>query len=944
MRLSIRYKIKLKDTQASKAAKGISKKPTKKVTTVNERTALRDQIKYARRIAREIAKNTKEGQEAARAHINERLKGVKGTFSRVQFERAMKRAMKTRFYDAHDVARLNEYIDKTAKKAENFDKIKSALSLKSKIRKRLKNNQKDTKIAAKKFGAIDPIMVEDINKYIAIAEKVYNAVKPTTIGAKRQDYKTATELDEVMAYAEAEVARQDEIRKQNLLASDKGQLLLMDGIISEDMSLKEIQDAMKEKSEELDEDFMQEIKDITSDMQDRVKDMEDVSEDISDMSNMDLESLSKKELVTLYEYLDNFLVNQTEDGTALFNSIIQGKENAIAAKKSGLKFRLKQSGFFNKMNSIYVLLGNNQESLLDRLLGSTSNARLFKELSGLSEFDIQKYKAQKIVDNILKEYDSKFNKVKGFKETKNIYERGIYAYLSRNSDVDFEARKKNVLDSIENLKNSKEDDLIKIAKKLDKDIERMNVADAKNIDDIKVSKFNKSAVEFWQGKWSEHYGDLKYISSTMYNKDLNEDQNYTPDFYRKLTSETKEGQDFIDSGNFGDISSISTKMPGVLMDAKTPNGIKGMYVDFDFDHNISSKMESALKSVYADRQAVKVKSFLESKEFSDLFEDNKLNSIVKSIFEDYVNRSMKRPTSNSPFDIVSKIQSIDKTVKSTLNAIGLLGTAQVLGSVTQYAKNTVPIIINTYVNLGKNARYFDFALNKSEQNFIDNLDYPISIRGKESITGIYKEMGYEKAETKKIIKKSNKVSEGLLQATIGVSDRYVARTAWMAYYKTNLAEQGVKVSDIDWSTHKVNNKAADYAQSMVDRQQNISDTDKRSVLDKSSLGTIMNIAQPFASFILNAKFRIRNDIKTLTSRGSEISKGDRDKATLSLIGTVGEILTFQAISLAISEMYTSLAYFISGDDEERESDYLKKLRKRAMSQTFLDIGVSNTSC
>ena len=36
--------------------------------------------------------------------------------------------------------------------------------------------------------------------------------------------------------------------------------------------------------------------------------------------------------------------------------------------------------------------------------------------------------------------------MQGFKETKNIYERGIYAYLSRNSDVDFEARKKIITD------------------------------------------------------------------------------------------------------------------------------------------------------------------------------------------------------------------------------------------------------------------------------------------------------------------------------------------------------------------------------------------------------------------------------------------------------------------------------------------------------------------
>ena len=938
---------KAKDTQASKAAKGISKKPTKK-TTVNERTALRDQIKYAQKIAREIAKNTKEGQEAVRAHINERLKGLKATFNRTQFERAIKRAMKTRFYDAHDVARLNEYIDKIVKKAENFDKIKSALSLKSKIRKRLKNNQKDTKIAAKKFGAIDPIMVEDIDKYIAIAEKVYNAVKPTVLGAKRQDYKTATELDEVMAYAEAEVARQDEIRKQNLLASDKGQLLLMDGIISEDMSLKEIQDAMKEKSEELDEDFMQEIKDITSDMQDRVKEMEDVSEDIYDMANMDLESLSKKELVTLYEYLDNFLVNQTEDGTALFNSIIQGRKNAASLRKTGLRFKLKDKAnnkfgnVIRKINYLYVLAANNQEGLLDRLLGSETNARLFKSVSGLAEFDEQKYEAQKKLDDILKSYDSKFSKIKDFKSTKNIFERGIYAYLSRNSEVDFKARKQNVLDTVEILESSKITDYEEIAKKLKKDIDRMNIKDAETINDIKVTRFNKLAVKFWQQKWSENYGNLKYMSSVMYNKDLNEDQDYTPDFYRMIESMAgKEGTDFIDSGNFGNVSGIDTSMPGMLMDSKTPNGLKGnkrqMYLDFDFDHNMATKMEEALKSIYAERQAVKIKSFLETKEFEDAFTDNNLKGWVKWVLDDYVNRSMKRSATESPIQVMNKLKSYSRSVNEVLDSAGLLGTTQVLGSITQLVKNVLPIIGNTYVTLGKNAKYLDWVLNKGEHNFIDNLNYPISTRGKEALTGIYKEMRYEKAGTSKVLRRSDKVSEFILDKTMGISDRYVARVSWMAYYKANLAEQGVKVGDIDWSTHKVNKEAAQYAQGMIDRQQNISDKDKKSMLDRSVYGKIITVIQPFSSFIMSAKFRIRNDINTLATSKADLQEGDKTKAALSLAGTIVEIATFQTIALLAREGFRQLGRMRAGDEEEDEKKYTETLVHRIVSQTINDV-------
>jgi uncharacterized protein (DUF2132 family) len=395
----------------------------------------------------------------------------------------------------------------------------------------------------------------------------------------------------------------------------------------------------------------------------------------------------------------------------------------------------------------------------------------------------------------------------------------------------------------------------------------------------------------------------------------------------------------MDAGNFGDLSKISTEMPGVLMDAKTPNGLKNMYVDFDFDHNIASQMESALKSIYADKHVATVKSFLESKEFSELFEDNNLRDVVKWMLDDYVNRSMKRSSQRSMDSTIRRIQSLDKKTTAVFRMLGLAGTAQALASVTQFAKNTIPIIANTYVNLGKNVRYLDFVLNKGERDFIDNLDYPISIRGKEAVTGLYKEMGYEKADTPKRVRAVNKMSEKALQATIGISDKYVARVSWMAYYKANLAEQGVKVGKIDWSTHKVNDKAASYAQSMVDRQQNISDVDKRSVIDRTSFSTIANVIQPFSSFILSAKMRMRNDVNTLirANRSGDVSKKETREATLSLVGTLVEIATFQAISLGVSETYSLVARALTGEPEDdKDKDLSVKLTKRIISQTFLD--------
>jgi hypothetical protein len=135
-----------------------------------------------------------------------------------------------------------------------------------------------------------------------------------------------------------------------------------------------------------------------------------------------------------------------------------------------------------------------------------------------------------------------------------------------------------------------------------------------------------------------------------------------------------------------------------------------------------------------------------------------------------------------------------------------------------------------------------------------------------------------------------------------------------------MKSKGENVKDINWSTHEWNKESAQYAQLMVDRQQNISD-DKLAGDFLSSDDPTKRIARkiimPFATFIMNQKARMHNDFLTLRSKDSSIE--DRKSAAKSLAGLGAELAAYQLIGYGIKTLvYDNIANLLVGDDDEEE--------------------------
>jgi hypothetical protein len=160
----------------------------------------------------------------------------------------------------------------------------------------------------------------------------------------------------------------------------------------------------------------------------------------------------------------------------------------------------------------------------------------------------------------------------------------------------------------------------------------------------------------------------------------------------------------------------------------------------------------------------------------------------------------------------------------------------------------------------------------------------------------------------------------------------------MTYYEQSLEKQGIDAKGIDYSTHKLNEKAANYAQRMVDRQQNVSDADLSGKLfSEKNPGkqVMMKVFMPFASFRMNQSARLGADFATITSKVS--TQEDRKIAARSLAGFGVEMATFRALSIGISLLTTSLVAQMMGSEEEDEEKKKKSIMKGQATNTVSDI-------
>jgi len=933
-----------------------------KKVTVKESTALKDQIKLEAKAAKDSAAFVKQ----LRMDISGRLKSMvgRGMMSARQATAIISRYDKMNILNPIMRDRFVDYMSRVFQSAEYMDKIKEASKLRASIKKAMKSPANQAEIAklAKDFGDIDPSRVENIDDYINNATQMLNAVARKTGDPLMRSLVNAADM---ASYIETEIESQREQIKNELL--DKYKELVDAGVLSSDMTINEIKKviaaieendnesvAKEEKAKAAVKEMMAEVSPLIVQIVKTGEDpftgepislTQDEKKSLIALTKMDTDNLSLSEAVQVLEYANNFVANGITSGIDGMVSLYQGGLNAGELVDDGIK-SIPLSKYFSKAVGKVWGEGFATLPMLNKLLwGNTRRAIMVSEKAGINGVSNGKAKALKMVDTAVKQYVKLFSKTKDFLSSENVVERGMFAFMSRNvigdefqAQDEFNRRKSLIEETIQALKDvdNNTDAEIKKGEVIQKVYDKV-LKDAKNINDVKknVSQINQDAVNWWTQKWSENFDRIDEVSRNVYNTQLSRDINYTPDRFQMKETPTATEEEF-ESGFFGNFEYVDTSKSGSLRQnnriktlPKDKNGVRKRIVNLDFDVNNVNALTSAMVDVETASSVMQLKGFVTSKNFSKLFSNKNDKNLYKKRLVKYVGR-----VKGGSYVDQNELAKVNRFI----NTVASFGVAKALFSAAQPFKQFIPPMLNTLAQ----TRRFDIGeLFRGGMGFIDKSGYPIANRGIAS-QGELKSINRQLVEAEKnvgsrVLDFFANISNKSLELMLKNPDVYAARASWISFYLNELKNQGKPSSNIDWSTHQVDKKAADYAQAMVDSQQNISDTDMQGEIFASKQPAtvfLRRAALPLMTFTLNQKTRIWSDIRTFSNGVS--SNEDKIEAAKSLSGALIELVAFQGVALFFKELYNVVANSIMGEDEDEEEKKIRKMRQsQSTAQAFM---------
>ena len=934
-----------------KAAKVVPP-PKRKKVTVDEASALKDQIRLEARAARE----SKQNQSQKRKAIADKIRGFvrDGSITSKQASSIINRISKINLDNAKSVNNALAYAEKIMIDAENDKKLSDAQSIRKKIKKAAKGEKVDAIAAesAKNFALINPNTVENIDLYLENAKKVLDGLRPSRVKGTGIAIKPTFNVDEINQYTssslEREIEIENELFKQNFedvtgLNADEFSVSEMRDILYAEDTTQEQIDSKANKRQELIRRAINNAFDrystVAKSMLKKGVDpftgeVVEVSDEAKSRVNrflrIDIDKLNNSEALKAIDSLVNFLTNLSTAGMDVVIGRDSGEDAAQLLANKGFKARNVKS-----LGRLWNTWISSLPNFYQYIFTSPSQAREFDKQIGTRAYVDGAAKAETETNKKIDDFIKKFNKTKpngkSFNNIENITERGMGAFMMRSVDkdaqVEFDRRKKLIEQSITRLSEGNEAEAKK-SQEYQVAYDKI-LKDSNSVQEVreKMNKTNLQAVEFVQDMWSEIYEDLSDVSLNVYNSVLGRDLNYTTDTFGK-TEKVEDIEELGAPAYYDTRKRVYDEKTGVLKPTIRPTQLpKDRVVDLSFDSNNFSAYKRALIDINTAETTQRIIGFLNSDAFKKIVPSKDVRELVKDRVNLIVDakRNVSKPYKDSYSGIVNSINQVSK-----------LGYARVLGGPFQFIKQLTPFV-NTLINAGpeNTALAISLMTNRDVQNAINNSGKPIANRGLSSQSTITLDSRLRKAaDAENILKLVGKklgrgivdLGEASLKLFLVAPDRFTARASFLAYYIQELSKKGVDISGIDWSTHKIEGDPAAKAQFEVDRQQNISDADIQGELFSSKnpgAQMIRKILFPFASFQMNQKTRAFNDLRTILSRTA--SSQDRLSSARSLSALPAESVTFQGIGFILSTILGALALGLIAYDEDDEEAYKREL-------------------
>jgi hypothetical protein len=999
---AVRKRFNLKEKQAPSVGKlfGTIKNVTK--ITMTEKTALKKQIKDLGRGARDAVKAWRIASQQLSKDIKE-LKGT-GKINAEQAANVIRAFSKVNVFSETSVERFTNYMTKVFNNADYANKLTKAKNTRASIKKMSRDAKRnaDLRVLATKFAEIDPSLVKSIEAYNDIADKIEEAIKGSSIRGQRVSFSETVNIENANEYVTEAMKNQVKVLRDERIAEIES----LYGVDAKDFSEAEMNALLQEdkpmsdKNNEIVKRTIERAFDIYSAI---IKDAintgvdsitgEDVSytrrerEIISKFMAMNPNNMKPKTALAAVDALANFLENKSIAGMVAVTSTYEGENNTKIVLSKGIQSIALKKYWSKGLGRTFGEQTTNLNILFEKMFKGFNRGGTVQDLMGLTKLINKKAfaltQSNAIINDYVKAFYDKNVTPNGqaFNTTYNNIERGMAAFMLRNvigteeqMQAEFNRRKGLIEQSIAALSIGNEQEKKK-AEVYQKVYDKV-LSEATNIQDIydNTDIINLEAIDFWQKQWDSKFDALSDVALGVYNKVLDRDLNYTPDRYSRMQSAPKE-VDITNSESafiFNTNGVLYNKKTGVLMDttgtANLPKNSDNQalsFIDLSFDRNNSNSMYDALVDIETAAPIRQVQAFLNSSNFSKIVPSSEDAALLKNRIDLYVrNVRNKNPYSNDELSAAVR----------RLNKIATLGVTQSLAGAFQPIKQIMPVAVNTLINSGSMGigAAFDPAFNA----WLNQSGYAIANRGVESQAEIdsINQMIEEAADSKpkKAMKLIEDANKKVLNMLLVRPDVAVARASFAAYYEKYLKDNGlyettervqtdygeveVTKKGIDYSNHPLNEDAANYAQRMVDRQQNVSDTDLAgSLFSSKETGkqVLVKLLMPFASFRMNQASRIAADLSTLGYWGVS-TREDKVIAARSLSGYAAELVTFKAISAGISlamgyAAAAMMGHSESDDEEEKRQESIIKGQATGLVTDilsplpFLDKGIQTIS-
>ena len=909
---------------------GKPKKPTKSYTNTQ-----------ITRLAEQIDKSgIKEGVKRARVKSEEVIRVVKefissvpkGEMTSAQSSVLTKRASEIRTPSQVDT--FLDYADKVFNDAEYALKIKSADSIKQKVKSKSKAKTgvpSNITAMARDFLVIDPAKVPDIDQYLLYAERVLSLGRKPKVGKDGvKDMSMYVSENEIRTeYLNRYNALNDADIKKSMLADFE--YLTDAGVLDASMSSKEIAEIVDAVYKEESEDFKDskkskaKTKSLKKIVDYKIMELEDIStqglsekalEQLNYIEKLDLDKvdLSDSKLAELYSYLENYIYNGKLNNLSSITAYIAAKESAKETISKVDKLGVKVKNWVLKSGKAPLKFMSITQ-FLEFIKGSQKAGSSVYSGSFLYEYAENKTKAENILSKKIEQFQAKFkNKdLDIVKSADNRVDRAMYGFLSQVPTDNFNEALDWLESSIAYYESGQAGigtkDLGEAARK----VFNNKYKGSKTIENVKLSNTNSNIINWFRDSFNEIKEEYFENAEIVHNRTLEESENYLPFITKsKADGERSKEDDSLDRPQ-SLLDKVIVPNRSGSTNRRTNTYSPNRVLNLDFENAMFNTYKNQVMDIETSFSIKKIAAFFRLPESVDLLGGNNTKRRLFERTKEYVNDFYKN----------NDLSEIESFTKGVFNYAANLSGRVALGGVDQAFKQSLPVAVNAGINAGFNNVMDGFKA--MSNGFGEKLikDSPVSRRSfidQDTKRIMGKIPSAEKKALKDKLINTFKVidaqAEFLMMYVIQNSDKKIAQATWLAYYKKNRGnefkgwESEAKSPDKDSKAH---------ADLMVSNTQNVNDLDQQASFIKGKSGTIESLTRkillPFISFRIN-------QISDEMIQFSKLGGGNSTEALVRLGGRISEQVAFLTIRKALligsSTAAAALLKSLTGLEEDEE--------------------------